>query len=208
MLRNLLGSKYILTGVVLLSSLHLLSSQATGNDAVIELRLVPNGDNVYKLFVSNVPCFDAKFSTIKAEDLKQSGWTRTKMPVKEGATYDLLEIKPIKNWVLDKDIHYDDLINPCNKEKIGFLRFAVEGQELILPIIAEKCYAYAIDYSEKGATTKLVTRGDTILPLWCFGKTSSAYYVLTIEGTPKSRLSVRPELLGDINPRPIWEMIF
>lgn len=208
MLRNILSKRYFFAVVVLISSLHILSSQATGNDAAVELRLVLSGNNLYKLLISNVPCFDVKISTIKAVDLKQSAWKRTQMPIKEGATYDLLEIKPIKNWILDEDIHYDYLISPCNKDKIGYLKFSVDGQKLILPIIAEECYAYAIGYSKEGAVAKLVTRGDTKLPLWYYSKTSSAYYILAIEGTPKSSLSVRPELLGDINPRPIWEMIF
>lgn len=221
MLQKLLRIKYIFTGFILLFLFHLFSIQANGNDTMIEIRLIKllALENTYRLFVSNGPCFDAKLSTIKAEDLKQKGWIRTKMPIDKGATYDLLEIKPIKNWVLDKNIKYDGylLINPCTKEKIGYLKFsteisAYEWQEVILPIIVENCYAYAIEYCKEGLTARLVTRGDTKLPLWCFGGnglgvSSSGFYVLTIEGTPKSMLSASKEMLGDLNPRPILYLL-
>lgn len=201
MLNDLLSHRYFIAVIVLMLMFHfLLLPQATKNDKMIILRLLPFGEK-YKLFVSNVPCLEIKVSHVKGKDLKQSEWKRIKKTFNETETYFLLEINPMKNWVFEKKVQYDDLLNPCNREKIGYLKFYNDDQELILPIIEEACFAYEVNNNENSVLAKLVTSRDTILPLWCFGKTISVYYVLMIN---YKGLFVRPEQLGDINPRPIW----
>ena len=204
--RNWIKQFFII--IAFLHSFILLLGQDAPTAPLIELQLVPAGDSSYKLLISNIYCFDIKISTIHANELQDNTWTSTKKVIKKGPAYDLLEIRTNQLWRLDRGIHYENLISPCNKDKVSFLRFSNGTLELIMPSVVEESYAYKIVNGDSQDTVYIVLKGETRIPLWCYGKSSSAYYIFKSEGPPRSRVLVEKETLGDINPRPVWEIFF